>query len=88
MRGRLTLLLVVLGLASCGPATAVHDKPYFTAHPQERAKMLADCRSDPGRLGTRPNCINAIQSEADAEHQRVFHGDPPPAIGVTNSSHL
>ena len=84
----LMLLAAALGLASCGQAAAVHDKPYFTAHPQERARMLEMCRADPGRLGGQPNCVNAVQSDADAEHDRVFHGAPPRATGVNNASHL
>ena len=30
----------------------------------------------------------AARTAGDAEHQRVFHGAPPPAIGVNNASHL
>lgn len=50
--------------------------------------MLEMCRADPGRLGGQPNCVNAVQSDADAEHDRVFHGAPPRATGVNNASHL
>lgn len=77
-----------LGLAACQPEAPVHDKAYFTAHPDERAEVLSDCRKDPGRLDGTPNCINAIQSDADAEHARVFHGPPPKAPGVNNPDHL
>jgi P-type conjugative transfer protein TrbJ len=30
----------------------------------------------------------AAQAAGAAEHQRVFHGAPPPAIGVNNAAHL
>jgi hypothetical protein len=77
-----------LALAACQPAAIVHDKAYFASHPVERAQSLAACRNDAGRLGGTPNCVNAIQADADAEHQRVFHSTPPPAPGVNNASHL
>ena len=77
-----------LALAACQPTPPVHDKAYFTAHPDERAQALAECRADPGRLSGTSNCVNAIQSDAEAEHQRVFHSPPPKARGVNNPDHL
>jgi len=88
VRRALALLVAALGLASCDPAKPIHDKAYFTAHPQERAKAIAECQNDPGRLGADPSCVNAIHSDADAEHERVFHGVPTRASGVTNANHL
>ncbi len=82
-------LVLMLALASCGRApTPAHDKGYFTAHPAVRTQTLLDCRSDPGGLGAGANCVNATQSDADAEHERVFHGAPPRPLGVTNANHL
>ena len=77
-----------LALAACQPAVIVHDKAYFAGHPTERAQTLAACRNDPGQLGGTPNCVNALQADADAEHERVFHGAAPPAAGVNNANHL
>lgn len=88
---RLALIVptaATLGLAACnGPAT-FHDKAYFAAHPKERVQTLVECRSDPGRLDETSNCVNAVQADADVEHERVFHGAPPPAPGVNNTGHL
>jgi hypothetical protein len=81
-------LTVGMVLAGCQPSAAVHDKSYYAAHPDVRALVLANCRNDPGGLGETPNCVNAIQADADAEHQRVFHGPPPPATGVSSPDHL
>jgi len=90
MRSLLIILAAAgaLELAACQPATSVHDKGYFSAHPDERAQLLAKCRSDSGGLGATPNCVNAVHADADAEHQRVFHSPPPKASGVNNSDHL
>ena len=90
MRAVLIVLSLAAGLAlaACQPAAIVHDKTYFAGHPAERSQILAACRNDPGQLGGTPNCVNAIQADADAEHQRVFHSTPSPAPGVNNASHL
>ena len=90
MRAVLIVLSLAAGLAlaGCQPAAIVHDKAYFAGHPAERAQSLAACRNDPGQLGGTPNCVNAIQADADAEHERVFHSAPPAAPGVNNASHL
>jgi hypothetical protein len=90
MRPFLVILTLGAGfaLAACQPAAPVHDKAYFAGHPTERAQALAACRNDPGQLGGSPNCVNAIQADGDAEHERVFHGPPPKAPGVNNPSHL
>jgi len=80
--------LATLGLSACSRPVPAHDKAYFAAHPQERGQALAACRNDPGRLGETPNCVNALQADADAEHERVFHGAPPTAPGVRNPGHL
>jgi len=80
--------LATLGLSACGRAVPSHDKAYFAAHAQERGQVLVACRNDPGRLGETPNCVNALQADADAEHERVFHGAPPPAPGVRNPGRL
>jgi hypothetical protein len=87
-------LLIVLALtasvvlAACQPPATIHDKTYYAAHPDARAQVLAECRNDPGRLEETPNCVNAIQADADAEHQRVFHSPPPKAPGVNSPDHL
>ena len=90
MRAVLIVLSLAAGLAlaACQPAAIVHDKTYFAGHPTERAQTLAACRNDAGQLGGTPNCVNAIQADADAEHERVFHSAPPAAPGVNNASHL
>ena len=91
MRSLLIVLAAAGGfaLAACQPAAPpVQDKAYFSAHPDERAQVLATCRNDPGGLGATPNCVNAVQSDADAEQQRVFHSPPPKAPGVNNPDHL
>jgi hypothetical protein len=90
MRAVLIILSLTAGLAlaACQPAAIVHDKAYFASHPAERAQTLAACRNDAGQLGGTPNCVNAIQADADAEHQRVFHSTPSPAPGVNNANHL
>ncbi|WP_419255948.1 EexN family lipoprotein (plasmid) [Caulobacter sp. ErkDOM-YI] len=80
--------LATLGLSACSRPVPSHDKAYFAAHPQERGRVLAACRNDPGRRGETPNCVNALQADADAEHERVFHGAPPTAPGVRNPDHL
>ena len=88
---RRTLILVglaTLGLSACSRPVPSHDKAYFAAHPQERGQFLAACRNDPGRLGETPNCVNALQADADAEHERVFHKPPPAPIGVNDPGHL
>ena len=77
-----------LCLAACNQPAASHDKAYFTAHPQERARTLVTCRNDPGQTGAGPNCVNAIRSDADAEHDRVFHSAPPVVPGVNNTGHM
>ena len=87
----LVIILALAGgfaLAACQPAAPVQDKAYFTAHPDERAQVLAKCRNDPGGLGATPNCVNAVHADADAEQQRVFHSPPPTAPGVNNPNHL
>ena len=43
---------------------------------QGRAEQTAEAQAQTARTA------------GDAEHQRVFHGAPPPAIGVNNASHL
>jgi hypothetical protein len=90
MRAVLIILSLAAGLAlaACQPAAIVHDKTYFAGHAAERAQTLAACRNDPGQLGGTPNCVNAIQADADAEHERVFHSARPAAPGVNNASHL
>lgn len=87
---RIALLFVgtAVVLAACGPTKPARDKAYFTAHVQERAQALSDCRNNPGQLGATPDCVNAIQSDAEAEHYRVFHPAAPPPPGVTNAGHL
>lgn len=77
-----------LGLVSCERSLPSRDKAFFTAHPQERAQTLAACRNDSGRLGGTTNCTNALQSDADAEHERVFHSAPTRTPGVTNTGHM
>ena len=90
MRAVLIVLSLTAGLAlaACQPAVIVHDKAYFAGHPTERAQTLAACRNDPGQLGGTPNCVNALQADADTEHERVFHGAAPPAAGVNTTNHL
>ena len=88
MRVVIFVIGAALVLAACGPTKPTRDKAYFTAHAEERAQALADCRNNPGQLGATPDCVNAIQSDADAEHDRVFHGAAPPPAGATNAGHL
>ena len=83
-----TLATASLCLTACNQTSVSHDKAYFTAHPQERAETLSACRNDSGRMGTDPDCANAIHSDADAEHERVFHSTPPAAAGVNNTGHM
>ena len=88
MKLALALMATGFALASCGPPAEDHDKAYYSANPQARAKTLARCRNDPGAMSAQPDCVNAIGSDADAEHQRVFHTSAPPSQGVTNAGHL
>jgi hypothetical protein len=90
MRVPLTFLLTasVFVLAGCNPGTPARDRAYFAGHPGERAQALAACQRDPGKLSGTPNCANASQADAAAEHERVFHGPPPKAPGVNNPGHL
>jgi len=88
MRATVAVLGLALALVACGPAKPIRDKAYFTAHPQERTQTIMGCRNNPGGLGAPPDCTNAIRSDADAEHDRVFHGAAPAPPGVTNTDHL
>ncbi|MBN9318780.1 MAG: EexN family lipoprotein [Caulobacterales bacterium] len=80
---RIILLVIAIGLgaAACTPQAPAHDKPYFAAHPDERAAQLAACDADPGRLAASPNCVNARSADADARTEH-FYDAPKPASRV------
>jgi hypothetical protein len=65
---------LVLGsaLVACSPPAPTHDKAYYLAHADERASTIADCRSDPGRLGKTPNCVNAAAAAGQIESDRFW----------------
>jgi hypothetical protein len=86
--GTALAVALALALAACGANKPTRDKAYFTAHARERAQVLADCRNDPGQHGATADCASAIQSDADAEHDRVFHGAARQPPGVANAGHL
>jgi len=88
MKRPLAILTLSLALASCGPTAVDHGKAFYAAHPDERAKTLAQCHDDPGTEAAKPDCVNAVQAAADAEHQRVFHTPPEKPRGVTDAGHL
>ena len=88
MKLALALLATGIALASCGRPAQDHDKAYFSANPQARTQTLARCQNDPGSEATKPDCVNAVGADADAEHQRVFHTPPAKPKGVTDAGHL
>ncbi|MBV9509531.1 MAG: EexN family lipoprotein [Caulobacteraceae bacterium] len=66
-------------LAACSAPAPTHDKAYYLANPGDRAKTLAACRGDPGKLGNTPNCVNAVAAAGEAESQRFWTVKKPPS---------
>lgn len=56
------LFFGIAGLASCTPAPRSTD--YFIAHPEEAARVVADCKRDAQRG---EECVNATAGVAAAE---------------------
>jgi hypothetical protein len=70
---RLGILLAATALAAlagCSPPSPAdgpaHDVAYYTAHPDERAKAMAACRNDRGKVKASSNCINALAADSAA----------------------
>ncbi|MBV9511498.1 MAG: EexN family lipoprotein [Caulobacteraceae bacterium] len=66
-------------LAACSAPAPTHDKAYYLANSDDRAKTLAACRGDPGRLGNTPNCVNAAAAAGEVESQRFWTVKKPPS---------
>lgn len=62
----LLAFLTFVALAGCNRTADLgpqRDVPYYTAHPAERAAMIAKCDADSGNLNAHSNCINARDSQ-------------------------
>lgn len=57
--------LVTLADSDIAHLDAVQTVDWFVAHDQERNKVLATCRNNPGELGLTPNCINAQSADSN-----------------------
>jgi hypothetical protein len=58
------LTCVVTTSCSRGPEDTPQTVDYYRTHPKDRQALLALCANDPGRLGSKPACINAQQAES------------------------
>jgi hypothetical protein len=67
-----TVSMVGLALASCSPQESSHDVAFYKDHGPERATQLAKCRNDPGQFEKTPNCVNALQADADAVSAKAW----------------
>ncbi|MBV9511532.1 MAG: EexN family lipoprotein [Caulobacteraceae bacterium] len=88
--GRLALFLaagMLAALAACAPRAAVHDKAFYAAHADVRAKAVAACEANPGGVAGTPDCVNAAAADADA-HASHFWDAPKPASRVKPSGQL
>jgi len=74
-------------LAACSAPAPTHDKAYYLSNADDRAKTLAACRNDPGKLGNTPNCVNAAAAAGDVESQR-FWTVKKPSSRVANPNSL
>jgi hypothetical protein len=59
-----TALTCVVTSCSRGPEDTPQTVDYYRTHPKDRQTLLALCANDPGRLGSKPACINAQQAES------------------------
>jgi hypothetical protein len=75
----LTLVLVAVALAGCARTADGHDKAFYLAHDGDRARELAACRNDPGRLGVTPDCVNATAADGEIETRRFLSAQPTPS---------
>jgi hypothetical protein len=66
-------------LAACSAPTPTHDKAYYLANADDRAKTLAACRTDPGGLGKTPNCVNAAAAAGEVDTKRFWTVKKPPS---------
>ena len=62
MRPLPVLVATALGAAACSPQP--RSTEYFVAHPEEAAKVVADCKADRYRGA---ECVNATAGVAAAE---------------------
>jgi hypothetical protein len=75
MRGPRRLLLgaaAAAALASCSAPEPGHDVAYYRAQLDERQTKMAACRSERGKLGGTPNCINALQAASEATSKKFW----------------
>jgi hypothetical protein len=63
MKKLLILVMLASSLVGCGEEK-VHDVQYYLDHPEERKVQVEKCRNNPGELGNKPNCQNALTAEA------------------------
>jgi hypothetical protein len=81
------LVLAGLATAACSPTAPAHDKAYYAANAGARARGVAACRANPGRLAATPDCVNAQAADADA-HAAHFYDAPKPASRVLKPGQL
>ena len=72
-------LLVVAGalsiLAGCKDkpaAEVVQTVDWYKAHRAELDEVMKKCKSNPGELGSTPNCINAREAVSAIAHDDMF----------------
>ncbi|WP_230646839.1 EexN family lipoprotein [Bradyrhizobium sp. Leaf401] len=67
MKMRLSIVLLAVGaaLAGCNDANKGQEAKavgWFLDHRAELATALKECRDNPGKFGTAPNCVNANEA--------------------------
>lgn len=58
----IAVVLSAIGLVGC-KEKSTKDVRYWYEHNEERMKLLAECRNNPGERGITPNCINAREAQ-------------------------
>ena len=68
----LAALGLVAALAACSPPEPAHDVAYYRDHPDARAKEMAACQNDRGKVKASNNCINALAADSAAASKKFW----------------
>ncbi|MET0321498.1 MAG: EexN family lipoprotein [Duganella sp.] len=60
----LAILAILAGCQKDNPAEVVQTVDWYKANKEERVKVVAKCKNNPGELAATPNCINASRADA------------------------
>jgi hypothetical protein len=67
---RLTCLVLLAGLTACSPEPRSTD--YFVAHPEEAARVVADCKTGAHRGQECVNATAGVATTESAERMKLY----------------